>query len=142
MGALLATLGFGGRASPTAVEPLQMTEEVSEEQIVLETWAHATRNLFRDKVYRSDLYKGLDQRIPVEYEGDEMEDKCFWRMNVDHPLVYVLVVEFGQQPIHITDDIYGTLVVYKEDQVEQGIDHLLTLCCKNDHEVLNDPNPL
>lgn len=144
MGALLATLGFEwnppkGDMSDN-VRALQMPVEITDEQLVDEITGLVTRNLYRDTIYMCDFYRGLDERIPSSEKEDEKKSSV-WRINVDHPLVYVLVAKKGQQPIHIVDDLYGTLVVYNDDVVQEGIRILQELCSKADYTILNQPAP-
>jgi len=139
MGALLATLGFYTESRGSA-GVIHMREEMSDEQLVANIMAHATKNLYREQLYACDLYNGLDERIPAHEEDEEGEGgESLWRMNVDHPIVYVLIAQKGQQPIHIVEDVYGTLVVYKDAQVKDGIAHLRSLCSKAGYEFLNVP---
>lgn len=146
MGALLATLGFEWNPPKgdmnDNVRALQMPEEITDEQLVNEVMGLVTRNLYRDAIYMCDFYRGLDQRIPSLESDDEEEKKnSVWRINVDHPLVYVLVAKKGQQPIHIVDDLYGTLVVYNDDVVQEGIRVLQEMCSKANYTILNEPSP-
>lgn len=143
MGALLATLGFYTESRGSA-GVIHMREEMSDEQLVANIMAHATKNLYREQLYVCDLYNGLDERIPAREEEEDEDapqegDESLWRMNVDHPIVYVLIAQKGQQPIHIVEDVYGTLVVYKDAQVKDGVAHLRSLCSKAGYEFLNVP---
>lgn len=151
MGALMATLWNPSKDTShkdddssragggSVIHSLRDREEISNEQLVAETMSHATKNLLREQLYVCDLYKGLDERIPTPQEDSTDVEESLWRMNVDHPLVYVLVTQHGQQPIHVMDDEYGALVVYTNAQVKDGIAHLRTLCSKAGYEFLNVP---
>jgi len=138
MGALLATLGFEWNPPRYPSEDhmsssLSMETDVSDETLVQEMMALARKDAYRDMVYRCDLYKGLDQRV------SENALHVVWRINVDHPLVYVLIAEKGQQPIHLVNDVYGDMVVYDDADVEEALDYLISLCSKAGHEIMNNP---
>lgn len=143
MGALLTTLGFEWNP-PTYVpgaktDTIKMEETVSDERLVVEIMSFATKNTYRVPIYRCDFYKGLDPRVPVSENTHSISEDIMFRMNIDHPLVYVLVTEYGQQPVHITEDYYGELAVYRGADVEDGITYLISLCSAAGYEIQPDP---
>lgn len=135
MGGLFSMIGFGPSTGRRPIEVIKMDEIKSTESLVHEIMGTIMINLYRDEIYRCDFYRGLDQRVPT----DDTDKTILWRMNVDHPLVYVLIHEKGQQPIHITEDKFGELVVYNDEDVTDGINYLISLCTSANYTILNDP---
>ena len=144
MGIVLATLGFEwntprmySQAALPCRDSIQV-EDIDDETLISQIVSMATENTYRqgNEIYRCDLYKGLDKRIPF---SEDAKEQSVWRMKDDHPLVNVLVSEKGQQPIHIIEDTYGDLVIYEDSVVEEGISHLIVLCSQLGYEILNDP---
>ena len=115
--------------------PSPKHKEVS--KVVEDAMAYIMRNTFRAEVYRCDFYRGLDQRVLMDSGG---EIAWCWRMNIDHHLVYTLVAELGHQPVHITYDHYGNIVVYSNDAVEEAIEHLVTLASVHGHVIMDTPS--
>lgn len=135
MGGLLSLLLTQGPGT-SSFKPIRVGTLLSEEDLVAETMQYVGRALYRDKIYVADFYRELDQRVP---ETEEDSVGIVWRMNVDHPLVYVLVAELGQQPIHVIDDFYGEIVAYGDAEVQEGVQHLVSLCSAQGYTIYNEP---
>jgi len=70
-----------------------------------------------------DFYKKLDERIPIQEDTPSV-----WRMSIDHPVVYILVNMKGVQPIHIIEDKYGDMVIFKDEHVQMAVQEMKDLC--------------
>ena len=70
-----------------------------------------------------DFYKKLDERIPVQEDAPSV-----WRMSIDHPVVYILVSMKGIQPIHIIEDRYGDMVIFKDEHVQVAVQEMKDIC--------------
>lgn len=71
---------------------------------------------------KRDFFKKLDERIPVDSDLPSV-----WRMSMDHPVVYILTNLKGIQPIHIIEDKYGDMVVYKNEHVQNAVSEMIDL---------------
>lgn len=151
MGGLLSALyrpslkrdedGHEGRQSYDS-ELIRVAELLDEETLSAQILEYATKNLYREQLYACDFYKDLDKRVPLGAEGRSAEGRnasVVWRMNVDHPIVYVLVADMGQQPMHTINDIYGDLVVYEDEDVQEAVRRMQLICSSAGYDILNEP---
>ena len=116
---------------------IKVDEVLSPSELVPQILHYATKDVHREQLYACDFYRELDKRVPFKSEASDEE--LVWRMNVDHPIVYVLVAEMGQQPLHVVNDVYGDLVVYPDDAVQEAVHKMQVLCSELGYEVLNEP---
>jgi hypothetical protein len=79
---------------------------------------------------RGDFYNKLDERIPVD---DTMP--TMWRMSMDHPVVYILSNLKHIQPVHIIEDNYGDMVIYKDDHVQEAVQEMIDLYLVNQEKI-------
>ena len=77
-----------------------------------------------------NFYKKLDERIPVDENLPSV-----WRMSMDHPVVYILANLKHIQPIHIIEDSYGDMVIYKDEHVQEAVQEMKDLYEVHKHKL-------
>jgi len=121
------------------VELVDLQEPPNEMELVALAYGSASNNNYRESgaVYMSDFYKDLNPRIPRQ--GDSKDD-IVWRMDVDHPVVTVLMTRIMAQPVHRIYDQFGDQLFYRNQDLEAGVAELITMCTQNGYTVLPDPS--
>lgn len=135
MGGLISVL-YGARKEEVEEEEgtIKVDELLERDELAAQILEYITQDTYREQIYACDFYKGLDKRVPVR---DDQE--VVWRMNADHTIVYVLVADLGQQPIHINNDAYGAIVVYPDDAIQEAIQGMQELISSMGHTIYNEP---
>ena len=108
---------------------IELREVLTEEQLALRAYSAAKHQSFRDEVYIDDFFKNFSARVPTENNQDTT---VVWRIDADNPVVTILVEVLGAEPIHVIDDIYGEQVIFKDNDVQVAVNHLVELCGKYD----------
>lgn len=113
----------------------------NEEELVEQAYMMAKMDTFRenDVVYRCDFFKGLCRRVPATLQNGLTENDVVWRIEIEHPIIEILVRHGIGQPIHHIKDYYGDQLVYRNETVQTGISVLIDLCSQHGYHVENDP---